>query len=98
MGCYKEIFGSDLATKYKATLLALAFFEDETGRTDASLVRLGELLGNQPRHVRKKLKELSDMGLVKIERHRNPEGRRVNHYAITLPVVGASKKQFCNKH
>ena len=73
--------------KHKLLLLGLAHFFDEYGRSDPTLHRLAQITDYEASHIRKQLHRLAELGLIVIERKRNNEGRRSNHYTITLSEV-----------
>ena len=91
MNMYSQVVeNKDIRRTNKMTLLALVNFTDRTGRRDPSLLALSDATGLTVRYVRKQLKDMVDDGLIKIERHRNLEGRLTNHYDITLPEAEAA--------
>ena len=91
MNVYREVMDSlDIERKNKLPLLGLAFFIDKTGRTDPTLQRLGSYVGVGKRQMRNQLNDLSEAGLISVQRKRNAEGRLTNHYTITLPETEAA--------
>ena len=91
MNVYREVMDSlNIDRQHKLPILALAFFNDKTGRTDPTLQRLGSFVGVGKRQMRNQLDALSEAGLIAVQRKRNAEGRLTNHYTITLPEAEAA--------